>query len=313
MRWLVIILSSSIFLSSCKDNEKQVTGYIEGEYIYVSPTTSGNLLKRYVNRGDKVKIGDILFAIDTTNLEASLIQAKSEVEQATSNYMNLTKGKRPEEIKVILEQKAQVEANLITAKKDYERYLKLSKADIISQAALDEKTSAYKALQANFEELEAQLKVAMLGAREDEVNSAQKTIDIAKQKVVQIEKNIKDAAPISVVNGVVEDTFYNVGEFIGAGNSAVSILPPENIKVRFFISQKQLANIKLGQNIKINCDGCSNSIDGKITFISPKAEFTPPIIYSVESREKLVFMIEAHPNILNHNLHPGLPVNIILE
>ena len=130
-----------------------------------------------------------------------------------------------------------------------------------------------------------------------------------KQLVWQLqEKNV--AAPSG---GVVQDTLYRVGEFIPAGRPVVSLLPPENIKVRFFVPQAVLPSIQMGDPIQVRLDGMDSALSARISYIAPVSEFTPPVIYSKESRAKLVFMVEARAlPAESARLHPGQPVDVRL-
>jgi HlyD family secretion protein len=91
----------------------------------------------------------------------------------------------------------------------------------------------------------------------------------------------------------------------------VSLLPPGNIKVRFFVPEKMVGRLKIGQAASVHCDGCAKEVAAQITYISPQSEFTPPVIYSNETRAKLVFLIEARPKIDDATLlPPGQPVEV---
>jgi HlyD family secretion protein len=105
---------------------------------------------------------------------------------------------------------------------------------------------------------------------------------------------------------------YRPGEWVAAGAPVVSILPPGNVKIRFYVPEPVLASLRIGAPVSVRCDGCGAAIAAKISFIAPQAEFTPPVIYSRENRAKLVFLVEAHPDAANAALHPGLPVEVAL-
>ncbi len=302
-----------IFLASCKLDESALHGYVEGEYLYIAPTTAGVLKSLSVQRGDQVKQGQDLFAIDDTELRASISSAQAEIAKANANLKNLLKGKRAEEIQVILKQKEQASAKLQNARQEYERAKKLVASNALSRSEHDRRESDYKTAQANVEELAAQLKVATLGAREEEINAAQSTLDVAKQRLIQVEKQLEDSAPKAPADSYVENTFFRAGEYIPAGKAVVSLLPPENVKIRFFIPQSRLPEIAQSKAITITCDGCDKPIAAKISYISSQEEYTPPVIYSTESRQKLVFMVEAIPNAPESMFHPGLPVDITIE
>ena len=113
--------------------------------------------------------------------------------------------------------------------------------------------------------------------------------------------------------GLVQDTFFVQGEWVPAGKPVVSLLPPGNIKVRFFVPETVVGQLHTGQGVKVSCDGCAAPIAATVSYISPKSEFTPPVIYSKESRAKLVFMIEAVPGAADATkLKPGQPLDVAL-
>ncbi|MDR2766173.1 MAG: HlyD family efflux transporter periplasmic adaptor subunit [Holosporaceae bacterium] len=286
-------------LSRDSHNESRLRGYVEGEFVYIAPATGGILENVQVTRGQMVRVGDAFFTLETTGLTAAL-------NSATARYNNLTKGKRPEEISVIEKQKEQVEANLISAKKSYDRCRELAKTHAVSQSDLDEKTAAYKALLARQQEISAAYEVAKMGARSDE-------IDAAGQEVIRARNDLDNARPVARQDGQVEDVYYHPGEFVTAGAPVVSFLPSENIKIRFFVAQRMLPKISVGKKATIILDESNPPVAARIVFISPKAEFTPPVIYSVGSSEKLMFLVEAIPEKFDKRLHPGLPVTLLLD
>ena len=111
--------------------------------------------------------------------------------------------------------------------------------------------------------------------------------------------------------GLVFDTLYRTGEWVAAGRPVVALLPPENIKVRAFVPETRVGSIHPGDRVRVLVDGVSEPFVGKVSFISPQAEYTPPVIYSQESRGKLVFMIELRFDAATSaRLHPGQPVDV---
>lgn len=307
---LAILLLTS--LCACHDDESRINGYVEGEFVRIAPTTAGVLQTLSVARGDEVKAGQDLFSIDLTALTTQRDADRALLEEAQAKWADLTKGQRPEEIAVIEQQRAQAAADLENARKAYERSSTLVTKEAASLAQRDADKAAFERDQARLAELDANLKVAVLGAREDQIAAAKHEVDAAAQKVTNDEKLLREAAPKAPANGHIEDTFYWPGEFVPAGQPVVSLLPPENVKIRFFVSQKILPQLKAGQKVTVSCDGCKGPVAATITFLSSQTEFTPPIIYSVESRDKLVFLIEATPDAFDPALRPGLPVDIDL-
>lgn len=304
------LLAIVTFTTACHQQAQILHGYVEGEFVMISSTTSGLLAELDVQRGQKITTQQKLFALDLTDLQAQRDGAEASLKLAQANLNDLLKGQRPQELSIILKQKEQAQAMYANAEKDYQRDITLVNSNSISQMTLDNAKSTYLNAKARIEELDAQIKTAKLGARIDKVEGAKASVDIAQRNLDQIEKKLHDAAPVSPANGVIQDSYFRPGEYVSAGQPVVNILPPQNIKIRFFLPQKLIANLTLKQPITISCDGCNKSIQATISYISSNAEYTPPVIYSVESRDKLVFMIEAIPDNFHEALKPGLPVDI---
>jgi HlyD family secretion protein len=164
-----------------------------------------------------------------------------------------------------------------------------------AQQAFDRARDLVKAqagTQKTFEDAEATLRTAQ--AR---LNSSQTRLD--RRKVV------------SPVTGSVEQIYFRVGEMVPAGKPVVALLPPDNLKVRFFVNEAALPRIRLGDTVKVQCDGCAADLTATVSFIARSSEFTPPVIYSTEERAKLVFMIEARPQ-RPDRLRVGQPVSVAL-
>jgi HlyD family secretion protein len=138
---------------------------------------------------------------------------------------------------------------------------------------------------------------AALRTAQARLNSSQTRLD--RRKV---------ASPVS---GSVEQIYFRAGEMVPAGKPVVALLPPENLKVRFFVSEAVLPRIKLGDSVKVQCDGCAADLTATVSFMSRTSEFTPPVIYSTEERAKLVFLIEARPQ-RPDRLRVGQPVSVAL-
>ena len=299
-----------LLLAACNHTQAGINGYVEGDYLYIAPTSGGLLEKLDVRRGMNVKAGTPLFSLDLTKLTAAELAAEAHLAGAKAHWDDLTKGKRPEEIAVILDQKEQAEAALQNATIQLQRIEKTAHIGTASKAQKDAAETAYDTAKARVSELDASLKVAHLPAREDMLVEARAAVEAAQQALVQAKELLKEAAPVAPAGGRIEDVYYRKGEYVAAGAPVISFLPPGNVKIRFFIPEKMVPQIRPGEKIEVSCDGCGAPAPAKVTFIASQAEFTPPVIYSVESREKLVFMIEAKPDTFDARLHPGLPVNI---
>jgi HlyD family secretion protein len=299
-------------LSGCNGSVNDAfPGYAEGEYIRLAAPFAGNLDTLSVKRGDRVAANAPLFALEQENERAAREEARSRVRRTQSQLENLRKGKRPDEIAVIRAQLAQGEAALALSTVDYQRQEQLVAAKFISPARLDESRTAQQRDRARVVELGAQLRVAQLAGRTDEIAAAAAEVKTAEDQLAQADWKVAQKTQRAPRSALVADTLYAQGEWVPAGMPVVSLLPPENIKVKFYIPEQLLGALKIGQLVQVDCDGCEAPLSAQISFIAPQAEYTAPLIYSKENRATLVFMIEARttPDTAL-KLHPGQPVEV---
>jgi HlyD family secretion protein len=303
---------AALAISGCQEaSAPAANGYAEGEYVYVAAPEGGWVTKVLVVRGAQVKVGDALFTLDAEAQAAQRDQAAAQVAQAQSQLSNARKGRRPDEIAAIEASLMQAKANLTLADNDLKRAAELKQRGFVSQSVLDAKRALHDASAQQVKQIESNLALARKGARSDELAAAQANLDGAKAALARAEYGLSQRRVLSKVAGRVEDTLRRAGEFVQPGGAVVQLLPPGNIKVRFFVPEAARSKLSVGREIGIGCDGCAKDMRARITFIASDAEFTPPIIYSVGSREKLVWMVEAVPT-NDARLSPGQPIDVIL-
>lgn len=311
---LISLLLVAAALSSCSGEQSSVfQGYAEGEYVRIAAPFAGSLTALNAVRGAQVKGGDALFALEQENEVAARLEAAQRLKRAEAQLENLKKGKRPSELAAIEAQLAQAQASAKLSAANLRRQEQLVASNFISKERLDEARSALERDSARVTELKAALATAGLAARRDEIAAAVAEAEAARATLTQAEWKLAQKSVKAPVDSLVSDTIYVQGEWVPAGFPVVTLLPPQNIKLRFYLPEAQLGTIKLGQKVSISCDGCKAPIQAAISFISPQAEYTPPIIYSKDSRAKLVFLIEARPAPADAVLlHPGQPVDVTL-
>ena len=313
MKKSLLVFLCGLTLASCTPEKATIPGYVDGDTLSLAPTSSGVLASLTVREGQIVSAGTPLFSLDLADLQAKADSAAAATRRAEAELKDLLKGERPEELEVLFKQAAQAKANLENAQKEYDRIMPLSKTGAVSLSRRDEVITNLDSAKARAEEVNAQIVAANLGARSDKVEAARANIEIEKAQHKQIVQKLKEAAPTSPKEALVLDTFFQPGEYVGAGQTVVKLLPPENIKIKFFIPVDQVTTIKMGQTVLVSCDGCPTSYPARITHIASESEYTPPVIFSVESRDKLVFMIEAQPTGYHEALRLGLPISVSLE
>ena len=307
--WIAVLA-----LGACSDKPADYfPGYAEAEYVRLATPIAGTLTRLHVQRGDKVERNTPAFVLEQDSERAAREEAASRVQRAEAQLANLKKGRRPEEVAAVQAQLVQAEAALKLSDSNYTRQKQLVEDKFIAPARLDEARSAADRDQARVNELRAQVRVANLGARRDEIAAAEQELKAAQAQLAQAEWRLAQKTQQIPVAGSVADVLYREGEFVPAGSPVVSVPPPQNIKLRFFVPETQFATLRLGQDVVVQCDGCREPVPAKVSYLSSAPEYTSPLIYSKENRAALVFMIEARPA-SGHAalLHPGQPVEIRL-
>jgi HlyD family secretion protein len=287
----------------------EVQGYVEGEYVYVGSPVAGRLETLDVARGTRVEAGAPLFRLDSSSELPARNDAAARLARAKASLANLRKGMRPSEIASIEAQLAQAKAMLQLSETKLERRRPLG--DAVSREDVEEARAEYERDQARVAELQAELETAQLGARADEIQAAEAEVTAAQAQLAQAEWRLDELSQAAPQAGLVVDTLYRTGEWVAAGAPVVSMLPPENVKVRFFVPEPRLGAIEVGDEVQVGCDACPPDLAAVISYISPDAEYTPPVIYSREMRAKLVYLVEARPR-RPEALRPGQPVDVTI-
>jgi HlyD family secretion protein len=181
----------------------------------------------------------------------------------------------------------------------------------VSREDVEQASAEYERDKARIAELQAELETARLGARADEIQAAEAEVSAARAQLAQAEWRLDELSQAAPQAGLVVDTLYRTGEWVTAGAPVVSMLPPENVKLRFFVPEPRLGAIEVGDEVQVRCDACAPDLTAVISYISPDAEYTPPVIYSREMRAKLVYLVEAKPREPDA-LRPGQPVDVTI-
>jgi len=289
-----------------------VQGYIEGEYVYVASPLAGALDKLSVQRGTQVNAGDVLFALESQREQSARDEAERRLVQARAELEDAKKGKRAPEIESIEQQLKQARAALILSQKTFARQEELFRSGASAANEFDAARATRDQDQHRVEQLEADLQTASLGSRDDQIAAAAANVKALEATLAKADWDLGQKRQLAPQAGLIFDTLYEQGEWVAAGRPVISLLPPANIKVRAFVPEGRIGSIQRGAAIQIRVDGIGEPIAGKVTFISPQAEYTPPVIYSQDSRGKLVFMIEGRfEPAVAAKLHPGQPVDVL--
>lgn len=283
-------------LIACSESAGTHAGYAEGEVLYMSPRQGGTLETLAVKEGDEVAAGAPLFTLDLARAQAAVAGARAQLEAAQARAADLAAGARPEEVR-------QLEAASELAAKNAERSRDLFARGQVSKALLDRDEAAL-----------TQARAALANARGGRANAiaaAEREADAARAALATAELDLADRTVEAPQAGRIERVFHRPGEILAAGAPVVSLLPPDLIKLRFFVGQTELARLELGATVRITCDGCASPMNAVVSFIATEPQFTPPVIYSLAERKKLVFLVEAKPAD-PRALRPGQPVDVRL-
>lgn len=288
-----------LLLSGSK-RERLLSGYIEGENLFLSSPVAGTVASVSAVEGTRVAAGQQLFTIDPATLSAQGEQAEANVASARTQIASAEATARQAEADV-----AAASADAERARSDLARLLTVRHDDPAAVAGKD-----LDAARAALKEANARVVAARktADARRAQVSAAQAQAAEAQGGRREVQIRVNQLTPISPSSARVEDVFYQPGEWVSANQPIVSLLPDNKVKVRFFVPEQEVARYRPGRDVRFTCDGCKSQA-ATIRYVSPRPEFTPPIIYSRDSRDRLVFMVEAYPK-RPAGLMPGLPVDV---
>jgi HlyD family secretion protein len=294
-----------------RDNRESdvLTGYVEGERIYLAAPQSGAVSALFVREGDRVAAGAPTFQIDPDTQRAQVQSAEAGVQVARAQADDLRQGQRRQELAVIDAELTAALARLREADAEYGRIAPLVERGIYAPARLDQVTAARDTARAEVEAINRRREVATLGARRDAIAAADQQVRQAEGGLDEARARLGDLSPAAPVEARVEEIFFRQGEWAAANQPVMAILPDGEIKLRFFVPETEAAHYRPGTEVRFTCDGCGGERTARITWISPRPEFSPPVLYSRSSRDRLVFMVEAAPE-NPRELNPGLPVDV---
>jgi HlyD family secretion protein len=306
-----LFVPALLLLASCSSPSADLLhGYVEGEFVYVASPLPGTVTLN-VSRGATVKKGDPLFALENDAERSARDEAGKRLAQAKASLQDIRKGLRPTEIAALNAQLQQTKSALALAEIEYDRQDKLLRSGSVSRQSMDSARSVRDQQLQLVARIGSELQTARLGARSDQIAGAEANVRALEAVLVRAEWELSQKSRKAPETAIVYDTLYRSGEWVAAGRPVVSLLPPEGIKVRAFLPEGMIASVRINDPVTVTADGIKESFIGKVTFISPRAEYTPPVIYSRENRAKLVYLAElSFPPESALRLHPGQPVDL---
>ena len=313
-RPLVAALLVSVLAAGCS-NEKTASyqGYVEGDYVQLAAAVAGRLEQLQVRRGQTVAAGAGVFRLEAQDEAAARLQAGEQLKAAQAQLTDLRQGRRNPEVAVTEAQLAQARAAEAQAAQQARRDQAQYEAGGIARAQLEDSRADLAVKSARVRELAGQVSVSRLPARTEQIRAQAAQVEAARAAASQSDWVLRQAQVAAPQAGLVADTLYREGEWVPAGSPVVRLLPPQNVKVRFFVPEPVAGGLQPGRRVTLQCDGCGSDLAGTVSYIASQAEYTPPVIYSNETRAKLVFLVEAQPAAGQaQRLRPGQPVTVTL-
>jgi HlyD family secretion protein len=302
-----LVIVAVLFLLPRLSGPKPLTGYVEGDPMYLASPTAGTVRAMSVTRGDEVKAGQPLFVVDPQQQAGAVGQAEAELTAAEAQAADARKGLRPSEIATLDANIAAAEAKAHDADVTFRRTSELTAAGVASRQQLDDARAAAQAANAALAAARKQKETATLGARPDQVRAADARVAQAKAALAAAAARLGDLAPKAPEAARVEDVFFQQGEWAPPNQPILALLPDARTYVKFFVPERSLSTYRVGRVVRLSCDGCAKGLSARISYVSPRPEFTPPVIYSRESRDRLVYQVQARPSV---RLNPGQPVDV---
>ncbi len=306
-----IPLAAQLF-GACAPAAPLAVGYVEGDYVLLAPIEVAQVETIAVRRGDRVEPGKPLVTLESADATIAVAQAEAALAQAQAQLADLQVGKRPEEIAVLEATIRSAKAQAEEARRVLDRTRDLFKRGIATQAQLDESATALEVAQAQIGQSEANLAVAGLPARPETIKAADNQVKQAQAALDQAKWRLSKRVLTAPAAGQVNDVIRNPGDTAGPSAPVLSMLPDGAVKLTLYVPEAAFSSIKVGTQLKVRCDGCAPDLTAQVSYVSPDPEFTPPVIYSLENRQKLVYLVEAKPEKAGTALQPGQIVDVEL-
>jgi HlyD family secretion protein len=324
---LPFIVTLTVLTAACNGDEPastvRVSGHVEATEVQVAAEVGGRVVELRVAEGDRVKQGDIIARLDTRDTELQIAAARAERAAADAETRLLQAGARPEDIR---QAEAQVQAaetdagaaaaELKAAEIDLERFESLLRANAGSQKQRDDATARAEVARERVRGTAERTRVAReglarlrAGARPQELDAARARVAAVDAKLAMLDKALQDAQVLAPVNGIVTTKLVDQGELIAPRTPLIVVTDLDHAWANLFVPEPMVPRVKIGQTATVFTDAGGAGLPGKVTFISPKAEFTPRNVQTADERSKLVYRIKVSVDNSRGVLKQGMPVD----
>lgn len=310
MSFLCSIPLAVQLFSACAPAAPLAVGYVEGDYVLLAPIEVAQVATISVKRGDRVEAGAPVVTLESDDASIAVAQAEAALAQAQAQLADLQVGRRPEEIAVLEAALRSAKAQADEAARTLARTKDLLKRNVAAQAQFDDATMQAEVTQAAIGQAEANLAVGRLPARPETIKAAENQVKQAQASLEQARWRLSKRTLTAPASGRVNDVIRNPGDTAGPSAPVISMLPDGAVKLTVYVPEAAFSSIKVGTLLSVRCDGCGPDLKAKVSYVSPDPEFTPPVIYSLENRQKLVYLVEARPQGNAVALQPGQIVDV---
>lgn len=300
-----------VLFSGCSFNSKKPdgSGTIECTQVDIAPQVAGRIVALVPQEGDLVKQGDLVARLDAADYELKRNEAKAAVTVARAQLELLLAGSRQEDIERAREQVIEAQASAEAAEADLRRINSVYQSGTATQKQMDDAKTQADRTKAALAAADQTLTKLEKGSREEEIRLAQTQVDQADARLALTEKAVTDCTITSSINGVVTTRIHEEGEFVPVGAPLITVSRLDEVWLSVYVPETALGGVKIGQNARIKIDGRPDFFDGKVTYISPTAEFTPRNVQTPDERAKLVYRVKITLPNKEGIFKPGLPAD----
>lgn len=309
-----LIISATLILFGCSDGDDiksiEASGTIESTNIIVSSRNAGNIQAMNFIEGDKVNVGDTIIIIDHELLDIQLQQSIAGKDAVDAQLKLMIAGARIEDINQAEQNLNQAKVNFETAEKDKSRMQNLYDSRSITKKQFEDAIARYDLMNAQYNAAQGNFNKAKKIFRQEEIEQARANLNKAIAGVDLLKKNIRDSYVISPINGFLVKTYVERGETVTPMSSLFKVADLDVVELVIYVSEDELGYVKLGQKAEVTIDTYNDKVyEGKVTYISPEAEFTPKNIQTKDERTKLVFAVKIEVPNKDYDLKPGMPAD----
>jgi HlyD family secretion protein len=312
--------------AACRDkgpvNNIRVSGYVEATEVQVSSEVGGRIVELPIAEGDTITAGSVIARLDPADVSLAILRAKAERDGADAQLRLLLAGARAEDVRQAEAQRAAADADtaaarrdLVAADRDLERFEALMASNSGVQKQRDDAAARRDVSRERLKAAEERVRAASetvarlkAGARREELDAARARVAVVDAQIATLEKSLKDATVVSPVAGTVTQKLADLGELAAPRTPLAVVADLDHVWANVYVDEPYIPRVSLGQTVTLHTDGGGPTVTGTVTFISPKAEFTPRNVQTAEERSKLVFRLKVTVDNAKGILKQGMPV-----